>query len=644
MAALAQETPRDTVRPRPPVVTAPVPRPPDSIAVVDTTDERLRRDSIRADSIRADSVRADTLRAPLARAEAPMMPEADSGFRWNREALFATGALNVAELLERVPGATTFRTSWIASPHVTAYLGDPGRVRIFYDGLELDPLDPRTGGVLDLVEVPLWSLEEVRVERGAGELRVHLRSWRYERTIPNTRVDVSTGDLATNLYRGFFARRYHNGMALQVAGQQYTTTDPRVGLGGVAAGGRSLALMTRVGWARGPWKADAFVVRDSRTRYAERALSLSGPGVVRVLGTPIGDSLPGLRAIRTDAYVRGGFGDPEGGVWLQALAASSAWRETTEQGAPRAVAPVTGAKDTLLSRAQYVVAGGLSRWGARLSGTLRTRVYQSRSDVSPSVRAAWDTRFGAVAARAERDGRTRTTLAEAGISARPLPWVAVAAVAESRDDSSDGSPAVVAGRAEGALRLPGTMAWIVGGVMYQDATTMTLPRVYYETISSASGSARAIPPDSVIVGGGVVPVGAARGGFAGIRGRIYRDVGLDAVATRWDAEGALRPLTEARSELSLRTRWLSRFPAGQFGLNVALVHEYRSAVPFRTRLGGEARVRGSSALSTLLEIRISSAVVSWQYRNVTGNNYATVPGYVMPRSTNLYGVRWEFFN
>lgn len=617
--------------------------------VVDSAGERVRRDALRADSVH----RADTLRTPLARAEAPMLPEPDSGFRWDREALFASGAVNVGELLERIPGATTFRTSWIASPEVTSYLGDPGRVRIFYDGLEMDPLDPRTGGILDLVEVPLWNLEEVRVERGAGELRVHLRSWRYDRTIPNTRVDVSTGDLATNLYRMYFAKRYQHGEAFQLGAQQFSTTDTRVGLGRVAAGGRTLGIFSRLGWARGKWKADATLMRDSRTRYSEVAYTLrTGLGGIERLGTPLADSIPALRAVRTDAYLRGAYGDPDDGIWLQALAASSAWRETTDQQAPRATPPVTradslrgaSAKDTLLSRAQYVVAGGLSRWGARLSGTLRARVYQSRSDLSPVLRAEWDTRFGAVAARAERDGRTKTTLAEAGISARPLPWVALAAAAESRDDSVADSPAIVGGRAEGAIRIPTRAAWLIGGVMYRDASSITVPRVFYETIRTSGSTARVIPPDSVIVGGNVVGVGAARGGYVGIRGKVYRDVGLDVVATRWDASGLLRPIAEARSEIYLRSRWLSRFPKGQFGVNFSAIHEYRSATPFRTRLGGEGRVPGSNSLSTLLELRIASAVISWQYRNIPGTIYATVPGYLRPRSLNLYGVRWEFFN
>jgi len=35
---------------------------------------------------------------------------------------------------------------------------------------------------------------------------------------------------------------------------------------------------------------------------------------------------------------------------------------------------------------------------------------------------------------------------------------------------------------------------------------------------------------------------------------------------------------------------------------------------------------------------------SWQYRNIVGTNRALVPGFLMPRQTNLYGVRWDFFN
>ena len=41
-----------------------------------------------------------------------------------------------------------------------AYLGDVGRIRVFLDGLELDPLNPRTDGVTELSHIPLWALDD----------------------------------------------------------------------------------------------------------------------------------------------------------------------------------------------------------------------------------------------------------------------------------------------------------------------------------------------------------------------------------------------------------------------------------------------------------------------------------------------------
>ena len=53
---------------------------------------------------------------------------------------------------------------------------------------------------------------------------------------------------------------------------------------------------------------------------------------------------------------------------------------------------------------------------------------------------------------------------------------------------------------------------------------------------------------------------------------------------------------------------------------------------------------GEHAVSGLLEIRIATAVVSWQVRNVVGSRNYLAPDYLRPRTTNFYGVRWEFWN
>jgi hypothetical protein len=646
VVGMAQVTPRDTVRPRPPV-TAPIPLPPDSAAARDTA--HAAPDTV----VKAPP--RDTIKSPLAHAESPGLPEVAGGYRWDREALFASGALSLTELLERIPGATGFTTSWIASPQAVAYVGDPKRVRVFMDGLEIDALDPAEGGVLDLVEVPLWTLEEVRVERGAAELRVYLRTWRYDRTIPNTRTDIYTGDENTNLYRGFFGRRYQHGEALQVGGQQYSTSQPRTGYNSQSSGGRALGLFARVGWAKNGWSADAYLLRENRTRNGELAYVLRQPNYAQLLGAPITDSVRGLRATRTDAYVRAAYGDPDNGIWVQALAATMVNLKPslpvslpafTPPGVVQDPTYIRGTKQIFhsfltpgrdVSRAQYVIAGGLTKWGTRFSATSRVRTYNGSTFVSPVLRAEANLfDYVSVSGRAERDGGSRVSTVEAGARVSPFSFVEFAAVAERREtprvNNLRGS--ATSARAEGALRLG--RSWLVGGVIRRDSTTMTVPFVYYDQLA----------------GGPVTPVGSALGTFAGLRGKIYKDVGIDAMATRWTTSAVMRPMAEARGEVYVRTKWLSKFPRGQFDLNATAIYEYRSATPFRTdaTISGPTgasvltQAAGWTIASTLIEVRIKSAAVTWQYRNIVGTNRALVPGYLMPRQTNLYGARWDFFN
>jgi hypothetical protein len=59
---------------------------------------------------------------------------------------------------------------------------------------------------------------------------------------------------------------------------------------------------------------------------------------------------------------------------------------------------------------------------------------------------------------------------------------------------------------------------------------------------------------------------------------------------------------------------------------------------------GVVRLAAARVYSTLLEVRIKSATIAWEFRNPDGARYETVPGYQMPRLINLYGVRWRFTN
>jgi len=46
--------------------------------------------------------------------------------------------------------------------------------------------------------------------------------------------------------------------------------------------------------------------------------------------------------------------------------------------------------------------------------------------------------------------------------------------------------------------------------------------------------------------------------------------------------------------------------------------------------------------STLVEFRLLNAYLSWRFQNVLRLDYDQVPGFLLPRGVNLYGIRWEF--
>ena len=162
-AAQAVPAPRDTTR-------ADTTRR-DTTSRVDTA--RAKRDTAQhavpmpSDTTHSDTtsdttqVPKDTIKAPLAHAEMPQLVGIGSQYHWDRDQMFASGAINLLDLLKLIPGVTAFRSGWITSPQYAAYLGNPARVRYFYDGIEIENLDPRSPGALDASEVQLFSLEEV---------------------------------------------------------------------------------------------------------------------------------------------------------------------------------------------------------------------------------------------------------------------------------------------------------------------------------------------------------------------------------------------------------------------------------------------------------------------------------------------------
>ncbi len=551
----------------------------------------------------------DSIKPPFGRSTDPRTADVGPQYSWNRSELFGSGALNLADLLERIPGATSFRTGYVNSQKFVAVNGQLGAVRVFYDGLEVDNLNPRNGPLLDLNEIQLWTLERVSVERLGGELRVYLRSWQADRTLPSTRVDLSTGDDNTNIYRGFYGKRFSNGAALQFAGQQFNTTSARFG-----GGGDGLSVLGRVGTGGKEWSVDAFANRTQSARVIQPTF---GKGL----------AIPAFSGTSNFAYARVAIGHLDDGPWFEAIASTRRFSEDSKHVAPSSattlhVLPDT--VDTATSMQQYLLTGGFKRGPLEAAAADRIRRTAGSTSHAPSARFQFDSPLAFVEVTAEHDDFTKQNRGDAVARFSPTPFV-MASGAVSRITSTLSGlniPTVTSARFEGGVRLFGP--WLLAGFLTRD-TALLVPLRTIDTAYVAQAAAR-------------------RSGFyVGARGTIIGALGMDVVVTQWAAADAYRPKYQARSEINLISRWLSRFPSGNFGIHAAAIHDYRSQVNFPVA-GGVRATASSNVFSGVLEIRIMRAVISYQIRNLAGELHQIVPDFYMPRALNLYGVRWEFVN
>lgn len=603
----------------------PVP-PPDS--TTDTT--AARRDSIarveteRARLARQRALAADTIKAPIAQAPVPPVRAIGGMQAWDRTALPATGALTLGELVDRIPGVTTYRAGWIAAPEMAALNGRFGRVRLFLDGVELDALNARLDGQHDLSVVDLFHLDDVTIEPSADEVRVHLRSWRVDNTTPRTRIDIHTGDLQTNSYRGFYGKRFQGGQVIQLAGDHYATTDRRTN-----ESGDHTALWGRAGIARSRWSVDGSVLRSGR-KFTERALG-DAPAA--------GDTLPTLNGIWTVAIARAAWGNPASGPWIQALASGQSFsirnppRQVIDSvegpggggpgGSPAEPDTLQVPNDTTRSRPQFVLSGGWSAGPVRLTATGRMRRWRGETTVAPALRAGFETGPVALSALTERspldsvqrvEGSAYVTLGDrfalSGTVSRFTPI-------ENAD-----APRSLAVRAEGGMRL--SRIWLTGGVLRRDSTFLPAA-IAFDTAFLAAVQ------------------GPSNGVFATLRGKFYRDVGLDVSATRFEDAGIYRPQYETRARLFLDTDMRAKFPSGNLNILLAITHDYRSEALFPVA-DGLLESTQYRMWSAELQVRLLTATITFQYRNFLGAEFQQVPGFTMPSVTSIYGIRWTFIN
>lgn len=601
------------------------PTPADSIRAKAQADSIAReRILARTDSV-LRAIAADTLRPSLARFETPVSFETTDRLRWNRERLLSSGAVNLADLLDAVPGVVTYRSGWMAGLHAASVAGETQRLRLFVDGVELDPLDARGQGVEDLTDIPIWTLDELVVERTAGEVRVWMRTSTVTKTIPYTRVDIFTGDLNTNAFRGLFARRWRNGLSLQLGGQQIATQTGRTSAFGntrstrVRSDGSVQGFSGRFGWSRGLLSVDLFGNAVTRERDGHTARE----GFT---------DLTSYKGARREGYARVGYGDTLRGWWSQAIVQALRTKLDVQDTSTTSTTTTTDdstdvVTDSLASRTQQVVAVGYRAAHWQASFTDRMRLVNGERWHAPALRGSIEWRMLTAGAWIERRGRDSTDRTEAYVRMAPRSWLRLTATHATRSPDDTLRQQSSALRTEASVRWKGL--WWGGGVLRDGASSYT----NITLIGQPAGDINAVPAQAIL---------------GSVAGKLYKDLRLDAQVLRWDVAKYNRPRMQVRTELAMVSDWRRKFPKGEFGINARLIYDRRDAAPF---LYGPAtdpeNVRVTEAaqvITAMLEIRIQRGTLFYQYRNLTGGQYEQIRGITMPPAVQMYGLRWEFWN
>jgi hypothetical protein len=219
-----------------------------------------------------------------------------------------------------------------------------------------------------------------------------------------------------------------------------------------------------------------------------------------------------------------------------------------------------------------------------------------------------------VSAYAEQLGTDSLRRADLTARLAPLPWIAFVGALSRRDATGVGTPgAQTIARAEARIRVGG--AWLSGGRIERDGGAFAPPSIY-----ELDGEVP-VPYIEPAVGGTV----------GSLRGRLWRDLYADIHGTVWDSAGSFRPRYQGRAELRLHTNWLRRFPSREFGANIAVFDEYRSELtasflPVGSTTPELRRAGPSNQVNFLLELRLQTAVISFQIRNALGRRVEYVPG------------------
>lgn len=593
----------------------------DSLAVSDSVlvaDSAAMADSILAQL--ADSVSADTIYYNLPRVRDRVPVGFATGiWQWDRQAIMASGANTLGELLEEVPGLIPLMGGDYGTPLAMAAFGrGGGGYRIVRDGFEVYALD---GSVSDLQHIALAGVHEVRLHRSSGEMVVEITSHRHDDGRPFSIVEAGTGDLDTNMFRGVYADPTALGGSVAVGLERVDTR----GIGASRSEGGN-----RTGsWARYQYHFgdQGGIALDYRRVASQTQVDQYAP-----------------EASRKDVTLQASW-RPVQSVVIQAVTG----RSTLERE------PAAGETHTRVggTRAQHGIVAGYSREGAWAQGSYRL----FEGDL-PSARAAAAAglesgRWGGVAGQWERSTWQGVAAARVGVRAwlHPLSWVSLFGHYETGDYGfregpiSDGPPApplVDDGGLPGTALIQEREGLRVGAMASLWGATLGGAALYTYADEVA-------PLGTELDAGAPTAVGVHRNGYESMAVLPLPMEGLTLEGSYqwWDEEGPYLPDQIYRGSFEFHRVFMD---SGNLELWVSLgVRGHDPMLTFAPTTseadGSIERVPFFQSWYAHAQVRVVTVRLWLGMENMTfRRNLQTHPGRLLPYARSFFALRWDMWN
>jgi hypothetical protein len=134
--------------------------------------------------------------------QGPASGFADGVWVWDHTALELEATTTLADLLERIPSVLTMRAGIFLQPIAATYASaTANRLEVFMNGYQLDPM---LEGSIDLSKIELVNINNVRIERRTGRIRIYVTTLAAKDTRPYSRVEAGVAQPNANLFRGIF--------------------------------------------------------------------------------------------------------------------------------------------------------------------------------------------------------------------------------------------------------------------------------------------------------------------------------------------------------------------------------------------------------------------------------------------------------